>query len=88
MRLTQAAIRLRWNINFDYGESEVTYHADGSGTPSSPVMLDLVRFQFKGVDVTKLIWALVTHEAIGDLEMEIMGFEEDGGGFDIEDFIE
>ena len=21
---------------FDYGESEITYHADGSGTPSSP----------------------------------------------------
>ena len=51
-------------------------------------MLDLIRFQFKGVDVTKLIWALVTSEAIEDLEMEIMGFEEDGGGFDIEDFIE
>ena len=73
---------------FDFGEKEVTYHNDGSGTPSSPVMLDLIRFQFKGVDVTKLIWALVTSEAIEDLEMEIMGFEEDGGGFDIEDFIE
>jgi hypothetical protein len=48
----------------------------------------LVRFKFKGIDITNLVWALVNSEAIEDLEFEINEFEENGGGFDITDFFE
>lgn len=74
--------------SFDAGEREVTYYTDGSGHPSTPSSIELVRFKFKGIDITNLVWALVNSEAIEDLEFEINEFEENGGGFDITDFFE
>lgn len=74
--------------SFDAGEREVTYYTDGSGHPSTPSSVQLVRFKFKGIDITNLVWALVNSEAIEDLEFEINEFEDNGGGFDITDFFE
>ena len=74
--------------SFDAGETEVTYFRDGSGQPATSPSVDVVRFTFKGVDITNLIWELVSARVIGELEMEITEFEENGGGFDIEDFFE
>ena len=73
---------------FDCGDDEVTYYRDGSGYPGSAPSIEIVRFIFKGVDVTDLIWAIVSTDAIDDLEFAIQEYEEQGGGFDIEDFIE
>ena len=74
--------------SFDMGEREVTYYTGGSGHPSTPSSVEITRFKFKGVDITNLLWALVTSDAIDDLEMEINEFEDNGGGFDITDFLE
>lgn len=74
--------------SFDAGEREVTYHLDGSGQPATPSSVDIVRFRFKGVDVTNLIWELAHSNVIDELEMEIAEHEESGGGYDIEDFFD
>lgn len=74
--------------SFDAGETEVRYFRDGSGQPATPPSVDIVRFTFKGVDITNLVWELVNARDIDELEMEIAEFEESGGGFDIEDFFE
>ena len=74
--------------SFDAGEREVTYYNDGSGQPATPPSVDIVRFRFKGVDITNLMWELVSAKVIDELEMEIIDHEETGGGFDIEDFFD
>ena len=50
--------------------------------------MDIVRFRFKGVDVTNLIWELAHSKVIDGLEMEIADHEENGGGYDVEDFFD
>jgi hypothetical protein len=71
---------------FEAGEEEVTYYPDGSGQPSSSPQVSLIRFIYKGQDITELIWEFVNHNMIDDLEDEITEFEESGGGVDWEDF--
>lgn len=73
---------------FDSGDAEVTYYRDGSGYPGSAPSVNIVSFNFKGVDITDLIHALVATNVIDDIEMEIAEHEENGGGWDIEDFFE
>lgn len=74
--------------SFDAGEQEVRYFRDGSGQPATPPSVDIVRFRFKGVDVTNLIWELAHSKVIDGLEMEIADHEENGGGYDVEDFFD
>ena len=60
---------------FDGGDPGVMYYADGSGEPPTPPSVDIVRFKFKGVDITELIDALVDGGVLDDLEMEIIDHE-------------
>ena len=74
--------------NFLEGEDEVRYYPDGSGLPSTPSEVELVRFTFKGTDITDLIFELVHHKLIEDLREEIRDHEENGGSYDWEDYWE
>jgi hypothetical protein len=83
---TESPIEVEYQ--FDAGEREVTYYNDGSGYPGDASSVSIVKFKFRGVDITPIIWALVESDAIDDLEMEINEFEDNGGSFDITDFME
>ena len=61
--------------SFTPGAPGVRYYADGSGEPPTPPSVDIVRFRFKGVDITELIDALVDGGVLDDLEMEIIDHE-------------
>jgi len=62
---------------FDAGDPGVMYYADGSGEPPTPPSVDIVRFKYKGVDITDLIEALVEADVLDDIEMEIVDHERD-----------
>ena len=70
------------------GEDGVRYYPDGSGLPPSPSSVELVQFTYQGKDITDLIFELVSHKVLDDLQTEISEFEEEGGGYDWEDYWE
>ena len=71
---------------FDYGSEGVLYYADGTGEPPSPSQLTLIKFYYKGQEITDLIEEMVSAKLLEQLEQEITEFEECGGGFDLEDY--
>lgn len=62
--------------NFTPGDPGVRYYADGSGEPPTPWSVDLVRFKYRGVDITELIDAFLDHDVLDELEREIAEHED------------
>tara|TARA_Y100000401_G_C8325657_1_gene228076 strand:- start:6720 stop:7016 length:297 start_codon:yes stop_codon:yes gene_type:complete len=71
---------------FDFGSEGVMYYPDGSGEPPQPSQLSLIKFFYKGQEITDLIEEMVNQKLLEQLEQDITEFEESGGGFDVEDF--
>ena len=72
---TEEAISI--DYNFTPADAGVMYYADGSGEPPTPAHVDIVRFNFRGVDITELMDMMLTHNLLDELEMEIVEWEGD-----------
>ena len=69
------------SISIDYhftpADAGVMYYADGSGEPPTPADVDIVRFRFRGVDITELMDMMMTNSLMDELELEIVEHESD-----------
>ena len=74
--------------DYDAGDAGVMYYADGSGCPPEPPSVELLRMKYKGVDVTNLLFAVLGDEVFEELELEIVEYIQEGGGYDPEDYQE
>lgn len=65
------------DYHFTPADAGVMYYADGSCEPSTPAHVDIVRFKFRGVDITELMDMMLAHNLLDELEMEIVEWEGD-----------
>ena len=72
---TEEAISI--DYHFTPADAGVMYYADGSGEPPTPAHVDIVKFKFRGVDITELMDMMLTHNLLDELEMEIVEWEGD-----------
>ena len=70
------------------GDGGVWYYPDGSGHPPEGSEVELISFTYKGKDITDIVFELASHKILEDLHQKICEFEDEGGGYDWEDYWE